>query len=76
MYREVVVILGGFLVIIVPFLGMPQMWKEVLLPVVGGVLVVLGYWLLRIRLLKESESETGGRATDTFVEATKPLFDE
>lgn len=68
MSREAIIFILGALVILVPFLGIPDLFQDRLLIVVGVVIMVCGYTLRRSAFLREIESERGDRVTDSFSE--------
>lgn len=76
MSKETIVFLSGILLIIVPFLGMPQEWRQYIVAVVGVFLILIGYSLRRKLFLYRIDKGNGERGTDSFVETTEPLFDE
>ncbi len=76
MSKETIVFISGILLIIVPFLGVPQVWREYVIAAIGVLLTFIGYALRRGLYLKHIEREGGERATDSFVETTDKLFDD
>ena len=76
MSKETIVFISGILLIIVPFLGVPLMWREYAVAALGVLLTFVGYALRRGLYLKHIERVGGERATDSFVETTDKLFDE
>lgn len=43
MSKETTLIIVGVLVVLSPFLGLPESWLSVILPILGAVILVLGY---------------------------------
>jgi hypothetical protein len=68
MYRETIVFLAGFLLVLLPYLGIPSSWKEWATVGVGALLIVVGYSLRRSAFLRQIENEYGERMTDSFAE--------
>ncbi len=64
----------GILLIVVPFLGVPQAWRTYAIVSLGVFLTLIGYALRRRAYLKEIEQENGERSTNAFVETTETLF--
>lgn len=75
MSRETLVFVFGITVFFLPHLGIPSDWKLFLLSGIGGGLIFLGYSLRRKAFLHRIDRGNGERETDSFVEATEPLFD-
>jgi hypothetical protein len=73
--ETLVFILGAFLTVL-PFLGLPELWKQYTVAAVGAVLVIIGYVLRRALYLSRIDRGDGERGTDSFVETTKQLFDD
>jgi hypothetical protein len=76
MTKETLVFFTGILLIIVPFLGVPELWRISLIVFLGVVLVLTGYGLRRNVYLNHIDKGNGERGTDSFVETTEKLFDE
>lgn len=76
MSKETLVFLFGVLLLIIPFLGIPEEWRQYLVAAVGAILVFVGYGLRRAIFLRRIEKANGERATDSFVETTEVLFEE
>ena len=68
MKRESLVFFLGFVVALLPFLGIPNLWKRTALAALGGALVLVGYQLRRLAYLRSIEDHTGERKTDVYVE--------
>lgn len=67
MSKELVVIILGLLVALMPYLGFPGSWKTVFSIVIGIVIAGIAFIIRQERLWKERE-EMHGRRADTFVE--------
>jgi len=76
MSKETFVFVLGILLVLVPFLGVPEGWKTIMIVVFGSVLVVLGYSLRRKAYLATIDRGNGERGNDSFVETTTPLFED
>lgn len=74
MTKETLVALLGFILILLPYLGIPDDWKRIGTVLIGVTLLVLGYLLLRDRFFSRADMGNGERGTDAFVETTVPLF--
>ncbi len=74
MSKETIVFVGGLLLIVVPFLGIPLAWREYMVAAMGVLFTFVGYALRRGVYLKHIERDDGERATDSFVETTDKLF--
>jgi len=59
-----------------PFLGLPELWKQYAIATIGAILIIVGYVLRRALYLERIDKGNGERGTDSFVETTKQLFDE
>lgn len=68
MSKESIVFLVGILIIIVPHLGVPEVWKLYFFTAVGVVLMLIGYILRRAAYLRSIEHQEGERRADSFVE--------
>ncbi len=66
--------IGGIVLTIVPFLGVPATWKVVATVTLGILFTLIGYRLRRARFLSAIDHGNGERGTDSFVETTEPLF--
>lgn len=75
MTRETLVFLFGIAVFFLPHLGIPSDWKTFMISASGAILVLVGYSLRRKEFLRRIDQGNGERSTDSFVEATEPLFD-
>ncbi len=74
MSKETLVFFTGILLMIVPFLGIPEQWRIGIVVFLGAVLILTGYGLRRTVYLRHIERGNGERATDSFVETTEKLF--
>ena len=75
MSKETLVFLFGILLTVVPFLGMPEAWRQYSIAGIGIVLVLVGYALRRRLYLSRLDKGNGEREADSFVETTETLFD-
>lgn len=76
MSKETLVFLCGILLTVVPFLGIPESWREYGVFGIGILLIFIGYALRRAVYLRRIDRGNGERAGDAFVETTETLFDE
>lgn len=76
MTRETLVFVFGVLLVVLPFLGIPELWKQYLISGIGVILILIGYSLRRSLYLLKIDRGNGERGDDSFVETTKQLFDE
>jgi len=68
MSRESIVFTLGILYLVIPNLGIPDIWKLYFYISSGVVLVFVGYSLRRSAYLRSIQKENGERSTDSFVE--------
>ncbi len=68
MSKESFVFTAGLLLIVIPYLGIPETWKLYFFGGAGTLLVFVGYRLRRGAYLRSIEGEQGVRRTDSFVE--------
>jgi len=61
---------------IVPFLGIPEVWRQYAVFGIGVLLILIGYALRRGVYLDRIDHGNGERGTDSFVETTETLFDD
>lgn len=66
--------LVGLLLVVGPFLGVPEIWKTNGAIVAGVLLILLGYLFIRDRIYLESDLGNGERGNGSYVETTEPLF--
>lgn len=76
MSKETFVFIFGVLLTVVPFLGVPETWRQYSILAIGILLILIGYALRRDAYLSRIDKGDGERRTDSFVETTKELFDE
>ena len=74
MRKATLIGLFGLLFIVLPYLGIPEIWKEYAISGIGVLLVVLSYLQVRDRIHDESDMGNGERGNDQFVETTESLF--
>lgn len=75
MTKGTAIFLLGLLVIILPTLGIPLVWKQIAFAVMGIIMLGIGYSLRRAQYLATLEHDGVLRTAETFVETTEPLFD-
>lgn len=76
MKRESLIFFLGCVIMLLPFLGIPSMWKRIIYVILGLVLVLVGYQLRRNAYMRSIEDHTGERKTDVYVEQVEHLFVE
>lgn len=74
MSKGTTVFLLGMVLVVLPYLGIPSVWKQYAFVGVGSLLLVLGYMIRRAQYLSDIDSGNGERGDDTFVETTQNLF--
>jgi membrane protein implicated in regulation of membrane protease activity len=75
MKRETIVFFFGIVIVLLPFLGIPSMWKRVVFVMIGLALMLFGYQLRRRAYLRSIESRTGERRTAEYVEQMQVVAD-
>lgn len=76
MTKETLVFIFGILLTIVPFLGVPERWRQYAILAIGAILVIIGYALRRGAYLRRIDKGNGERGNNSFVETTEVLFDD
>ena len=76
MTKETLVFLFGILLTVLPFLGVPLLWRQYTIVGIGIILIIIGYALRRKLFLERIDRGNGERGTDSFVESTEKLFDQ
>ncbi len=76
MTKETLVFVLGICLTVLPFLGVPELWKQYMVAGTGVILIIVGYALRRHLFLLKIDRGNGERGNDSFVETTKQLFDE
>ncbi len=76
MSKETFVFIFGILLTIIPFMGVPEAWRQYTVFCIGVLLILIGYALRRSVYLSRIDKGDGERQTDSFVETTKELFDD
>jgi len=74
MKKETLVFVLGFVLMVLPSLGIPDDLKRVVISGCGLLLLLLGYLLLRDRFRSQEYLGNGERGTDVFIETTESLF--
>lgn len=67
MRKDVFLLIVGLLVFVVPFLGIPEAWKDIMLFVLGGF-VVIGAFVCRLSSRMENINEE-----DVIYEESMPV---
>ncbi|HMO77656.1 MAG TPA: hypothetical protein PKD95_00470 [Candidatus Paceibacterota bacterium] len=76
MSKETLVFLTGIILTLVPFLGVPESWKQYAVAVFGAFLIIVGYLLRRALYYTKIDRGNGERGDESFVETTQQLFTE
>lgn len=76
MSKETLIFCFGILLTIIPFLGIPETWRQYSIFAIGVVLIFVGYALRRAVYLSRIDYGNGERGVDSFIESTEPLFEE
>lgn len=76
MSKETLVFFTGIILTLVPFLGVPEDWKQYTVATLGVFLVIVGYFLRRALYYKRIDYGNGERGDESFVETTQQLFSE
>jgi hypothetical protein len=76
MSKETFVFIAGILLTIVPFLGVPESWRQYTIGGIGLILILVGYFLRRRLYYNRLDKGNGERGADTFIETTEVLFDD
>lgn len=74
MRKATLIGLLGLLLTVLPFLGIPAIWKLYITVGTGGLLLLLGYLLIRDRVYFDNDLGNGERGNESFVETTESLF--
>ncbi|MCA9355372.1 hypothetical protein KC865_02365 [Candidatus Kaiserbacteria bacterium] len=75
MSKETLVFIFGIILTIIPFLGIPESWRQYSILGIGVFLILIGYALRRKVYLESIDKGNGERGVDSFVETTENLFD-
>lgn len=76
MSKETLVFIFGILLTIIPFLGIPEDWRQYAILGIGVFLIIVGYTLRRSVYLTRIDYGNGERGSDAFIETTDTLFAE
>ncbi len=76
MSKETLVFIFGISLTIIPFLGVPETWRQYGVFGIGVILIMIGYILRRSVYLGRIDKGNGERGTDSFVETTENLFND
>ena len=76
MSKETLVFFTGIILTLLPFLGIPEVWKQYAVAAAGAFLILIGYMLRRAHYFARIDRGDGERGDDSFVETTKHLFSE
>ena len=76
MTKETLVFIFGILLTVIPFLGVPEMWRQYSVLGIGVILILIGYVLRRRVYLNQIDKGNGERGVDSYVETTEKLFND
>jgi hypothetical protein len=76
MSKETLVFILGILLTIIPFLGIPEDWRQYTILGIGIILIIMGYALRRAVYLNRIDYGNGERGSDAFIETTNTLFEQ
>lgn len=76
MSKETLVFIFGILLTVIPFLGVPELWRQYAIFGIGVIFILIGYSLRRGVYLDRIDKGNGDRGVDSFIETTEKLFDE
>jgi hypothetical protein len=76
MSKETFVFFIGITLTLVPFLGIPEDWKQYAVAILGAFLILIGYMLRRALYYARIDRGNGERGDDSFVETTSQLFSD
>ena len=76
MSKETLVFLFGIFLTVIPFLGVPESWRQYSILGIGVFLIIIGYALRRSVYLTRIDYGNGERGSDSFIETTETLFDD
>lgn len=74
MSKGTLTFLLGMILILLPYLGIPSVWKNYAYVGLGIIFILLGYALRRAQYFREIDQGNGERGGETFVETTQNLF--
>jgi len=74
MSKETLVFIIGIILTLVPFLGVPESWKQYVVAALGAFLIIVGYLLRRALYYTRIDHGNGERGDESFVETTQQLF--
>lgn len=73
MSKESVVLVTGLLLLIIPLLGLPDVWKKYFIIAAAVLLILVGYSLRHAAFIRSIQHENGERSTDSYVESTRMI---
>ncbi len=76
MHKETLVFFFGIVLVVLPFLGIPEDWKVYGVATIGGVLSLVGYLLRRKLYFSKIDLGNGERGDDSFTESVGPLIQD
>ena len=64
----------GLMLVVLPFLGIPDEWKVYGTVGAGAIIAILSYLIIRDRILRDMDMGNGERGNESYVESTQSLF--
>ncbi len=74
MRKGTLVFILGMVLVVLPYMGVPLLWKVWCTVGIGATLILVGYAIRREYYFIEIDQGDGTRADETFVETTQNLF--
>jgi len=75
MNKATLIGLLGLVLIVLPFLGIPETWQRYGTSGAGIILLILGYLLIRDKVYADTDMGNGERGNESYIETTESLFD-
>ena len=75
MSKESLVILFGLIVLFMPWLGLPSIWKQYVYTAIGILLFLIGFLLRKAAYLRRIDKGNGEFESDSFVESEPDIID-
>jgi hypothetical protein len=72
MSQESIILLTGFLILLLPSLGIPNAYDRWIFVALGLLIAIVGYRLRRAAYLRSIETPHGERRADAYVENPAP----
>lgn len=76
MRKAMIVSVTGIVLILLPYLGIPELFQQYLTVGSGVLMLIFGYLFMRDEMLRRSDLGNGERGSDSYVETTESLFSD